>query len=106
MSETSATPIRIALAPVPAMVSTSAWYCARKVPIGVTSAGSPGLVELVSEPSTSLLPIHTETNVGFAAAIACAWVRPPRMNVVSAFAATALSATLPTSAPGTATLLT
>ena len=31
-----------------------------------------------------MLPIHTDTKVGSASCIACTWVRPPRMKVVSA----------------------
>ncbi len=76
---------------------------------GVTSAGLPGSLVLVSEPSTSLLPIHAVTNVGWASCMACTWVRPPRMKVVSALLlanAIMLSVGENEVAPGTATLLT
>jgi len=82
---------------------------ASKTGTGVTRAGLPGFAELVKAPRTSLLPIHAVTNVGSASCIACIWVRPPRMKVVSAleFAnALMLSVGLKLVAPGTATLLT
>ena len=49
---------------------------------GVIFVVSPPLVALVAAPSTSLLPIQIDTNVGWARCIICVWVRPPRKNVV------------------------
>jgi len=69
---------------------------------------SPGLVELVAAPSTSLFPIQIETNVGCARSSICVWVSPPRMNCVRVFGFEAVSLLLmmsSTSAPGTAVLL-
>ncbi len=69
---------------------------------------SPPFGELVAAPSTSLFPIHTDTNVGCARRTICTCVRPPRMNCVRVFAFDAVSRLLyrsRTSAPGTAVLL-
>src|SRR5690606_2929962 len=68
-----------------------------------------GSAELVTAPSTSLLPIQSDTNVGSASCIAWTCVRPPRMNVVSALlfaCADWLSIGEKLVALGTATLLT
>jgi len=61
---TLATPMRMALAPAPAIVLTTASYCVWYVGTGVTSAGSPAFAKFVAAPSTSLLPNHALTNVG------------------------------------------
>ena len=56
--------------------------------------------------STSLFPIQIDANVGFACSARWSCVRPPRMNVVSAFEFADVSAVGSTdAAPGTATLL-
>src|SRR5690606_2704653 len=68
-----------------------------------------GSAELVTDPSTSLLPIQSDTNVGSASCMAWTWVRPPRMKVVSALlfdCADWLSISEKLVALGTATLLT
>src|SRR5438034_6069565 len=75
--------MRIAWAFAALIESTTSWYSAWNVATGVISVESPALVELRTEPSTSLLPIHTLTNVGCAAAIAWICVRPPSISCVS-----------------------
>src|SRR5512145_2289773 len=70
---------------------------------------SPAFAKLVAAPSTSLFPIHSDTNVGCAFRIIWTCVEPPRMNCVRLFAFEVASRLLTasiTSAPGTAVLLT
>src|SRR4051812_31497740 len=57
--------------------------------------------------STSLLPIHTDANVGCARSAACTWLRPRRISPVSVFDATVPAGDVGSStrAPGTATLV-
>src|SRR5258706_75238 len=92
ISVTFATPITIApRGPAAATASNAAVDRVWKLATDVILVVSPPLVALVAAPSTSLLPIQMETNVGWARAIICACVRPPRMNVVRTFAFDAVS---------------